>query len=254
VPVAPRDTKNCTALMQQLRAALPAPQWLLSMAIPANPQNYGTGFDVPSLAAIVDYFNVMTYDFTGPWMTYAGHNSPLYQSPSDPGQSGSLKTSMDLFAGAYGVAPQQLNIGTAFYGYQFNSITALWQSCGGLCGNTVATYNYGTYIKQRINQQGWTSYLDRSAMAPYLLFDNGPGFITYDDATSTTNKVAYVIGQRNFGGIFMWDLSGDYDGSSQDLLTAMWTEFQQVAQGSTRWKRPRTFADRGLHIRTLPRT
>ena len=51
-------------------------------------------------------------------------------------------------------------------------------------------------------------------------------FITYDDPTSTSNKVAYVIGSRGFGGMFMWDLSGDYDGQSQDLLTAMWSEYQ----------------------------
>jgi GH18 family chitinase len=26
---------------------------------------------------------------------------------------------------------------------------------------------------------------------------------------------------RGFGGMFMWDLSGDYDGNSQSLLDAM---------------------------------
>jgi chitinase len=239
VPVAPRDTKNCTALMQALRAELPNPQWLISMAITAEPQNYGTGFDVPQLARIVDYFNVMTYDFTGSWSTYAGHNSPLYQSPYDPGQNGSLDTSMDLYTQTYGVAPAQLNMGTAFYGYQFASVGALWQSCSGVCGNTVTSYNYGTYIKQRINAQGWQSYLDGYAMAPYLLYDGGQGFITYDDPTSSANKVAYVLGQRGFGGIFMWDVSGDYDGSSQDLLTAMWNEFRQVGGDTrrSRWRR-----------------
>ena len=56
------------------------------------------------------------------------------------------------------------------------------------------------------------------------------GFITYDDPPSTARKVKYVIGDRDLGGIFMWDISGDYDGHSQDLLDAMYDEFVKVKQ------------------------
>jgi chitinase len=225
-----KEMANCTALMQALRTELPAGSWLISMAIPADPRSYGAGFNVPQLNSLVDFFNVMTYDFTGPWMSYAGHNSPLYQSSQDPGQSGSLKTSMDLFTSTYGVAPAKLNIGTAFYGYQFDGVGALWQSCGGTC-RSATQHNYGTYIKQLIGAQGWTSYLDTNAMVPYLLHSSPAGFITYDDADSSSNKVAYVIGSRGFGGIFMWDLSADYDGTSQDLLSAMYAELQVLEHG-----------------------
>ena len=31
--------------------------------------------------------------------------------------------------------------------------------------------------------------------------------------------------------MFMWDLSGDYDGHGQDLLTAMWSEYQVLGGG-----------------------
>ncbi len=220
-----KDKANCIALMQALRAQLPAGQWLVSMAVPSDPRSWGAGLDIPRLAPSVDFFNVMTYDITGPWASYAGHNSPLYQSPNDPGQAGSLATSMDLYTQTYAVSPAQINIGTAFYGYVFPNTSALWQSCGGACHGATQE-NYGTYIKPLIGAQGWTAYLDPTAGAPYLLHSPGPGFITYDDATSSANKVAYVIGQRGFGGIFTWELSADYDGASQDLLTAMYDELQ----------------------------
>ena len=223
-----KETADCTAFFQALRSALPAPAYLLSLAIPADPPSWGQGFDVPRLAATVDFFNVMTYDFTGPWGAYAGHNSPLYQSPHDPGQEGSLQTSMQLFATTFGVAPAQLNIGTAFYGYYFKGFGSLWQSCDGRCGNAVSQVTYGTSIKPLIGSQGWTAKFDKAADAPYLLHAAPDDFITYDDATSTADKVAYVIGSQGFGGMFMWELSQDYDGQSQDLLTAMWAEFQAV--------------------------
>lgn len=227
VPNAPTDTNNCILLMQSLRSQFPSGQLLLSMAIPSDPRSYGTGFDVPSLAPLLDFINVMTYDFHGPWSNHSGHNSPLILNPADPGQEGSLKTSIDLFLNTYLVPPAQLNIGTAFYGYVFNATKSLWQSCN--CASSTVSQNYGTYIKQRINQQGWTSYLDTVAKAPYLLYGNSsqPGFITYDDKASTSRKVNYVLGNRGMGGVFMWDLSADYDGSTQDLLDAMYKAFSK---------------------------
>ncbi len=233
VPNAPADTEPCIQLMQALRYELPEPRWLISMAIPSDPRGYGTGFDVPALAPLVDFINVMTYDFHGPWTDHDGHNSPLILSLADPGQEGSLKDSMDLFEKDYGVPKDKLNIGTAFYGYEFDGVSSLFEFCPHYdCSNT-NSQNYGTYIKQRINQMGWKRHYDAASRAPYLLQEDPtqvPGFITYDDAASTARKARYVLHQRNFGGIFMWDLSGDYDGQSQDLLDAIYGVFSRREQ------------------------
>ena len=225
VPNAPDDTTHCTMLMEALRRELPSPRWLISMAISADPRNYGTGFDVPALNPIVDFLNVMTYDFSGPWMSYSGINSPLYQDAADPEQAGSLKTSMDLYNKIYGVPRAKLNIGTAFYGYEFDNVQNLWNYCPNSDCSAAGSWNYGTYIKQRVNAKGWAAHWDNAAQAPYLLYQ-GPGgkdgFITYDNPFSTALKTFYVVGKRDFGGMFMWDLSGDYDGHSQDLLDAIY--------------------------------
>jgi chitinase len=229
VPVAPHDTSHCIMLMQDLRNRFPAPRWLLSMAIPSDPSSFGSGFNVPALAPSLDFINVMTYDFHGPWTDHAGHNSPIFLDPSDPGQEGSLANSMDLFETTYGVPAEKLNIGTAFYGYEFDGAQNLWNYCTN-CDTTTFSQNYGTYIKQRINKMGWTAYRDSVAKVPYLL--NGgiggqSGFITYDDATSTAAKVNYALGKRGFGGVFMWSLDADFDGKNQDLLNAMYKAFQR---------------------------
>lgn len=60
-----QDMSDCTTLMQELRNELPSGQWLISMATPSDPRSWGAGLDIPALAPIVDFMNVMTYDFTG---------------------------------------------------------------------------------------------------------------------------------------------------------------------------------------------
>lgn len=90
--------------------------------------------------------------------------------------------------------------------------------------------NYGTDIKPRIGHPGWVRHRDTMAKAPYLLYHGmggQTGFISYDDAQSTRTKVNYVLGKRNFGGVFLWSLDADYDGTSQDLLDAMYGAFQR---------------------------
>jgi GH18 family chitinase len=71
--------------------------------------------------------------------------------------------------------------------------------------------------------------VDPVAMAPYLVHSNAaPGFITYDDADSTARKVVYALDVRNLGGVFMWELSEDYDGKKQDLLDSMYQTFKRM--------------------------
>ncbi len=221
------DRANCTTLMQELRSGLPSP-WLISMATPSDPRNWGQGFDIPALAPLLDFINVMTYDFYGTWSSSTGHVSPLLQDPADPDQAGSVKTSMDLYAHQYGVPAAQINVGTPFYGYEFDGTDQLWAQCS-TCANS--SQNYAPYIKGLVNQQGWTRNFDYAAVAPYLTNasipnTNLPGFITYDDETTTARKTRYVMKQRGFGGMFMWELSGDYDGSSQSLFEALYNAWK----------------------------
>ncbi len=212
------DRQNCTVLMQELRNALPSP-WLITMATTADPRSWGSGLDIPALAPIVDFFNVMTYDYYGTWSGATGHVSPLLQSPADPQQVGSMTTSMDLYANQYGVPPAQLNFGMPFYGYEFDGTDALWQSCA-TCAAT--SQNYAPYIKNLLSQPGWTEMFDPDAQAPYLVNRTTPSFLTYDNPASIYRKSHYALKKRGFGGIFMWELSADYDGKTQDLLEEMY--------------------------------
>jgi chitinase len=232
VPQGAVDVANCTKLMQALRATMPAPRYLLSMATPSTPGHWGE-FDFQGLTPVLDFYNVMTYDFHGPWTNHTGHNSPLFSAASDTGHDGSLDDSVSLYLNQFGVPPEKINLGTGFYGYEF-PVAGLSAECH--CEKTTISRNYGSYIKQRVNRDGWTRRFDSVAMAPYLVHETDPvGLLTYDDAESTMRKVAYALQVRDLGGVFMWELSSDYDGASQDLLDAMYVGFQRAtAQSNAR--------------------
>src|SRR5208337_3883030 len=91
-----------------------------------------------------------------------------------------------------------------------------------LCGNAGAPTVTYAQVEQHLHDGDWSENFDDLAAAPYLLNPDGKfGFITYDDPSSTAAKVDYALSQRHLGGVFMWELSQDYDGHNQPLLNAM---------------------------------
>jgi chitinase len=223
------DEQTFYALMEALRAAFPRPKYILSADVPPwGPPQY----DYPQVTPLVDYYNIMTFDCAGPWTDDAQFNSAIFPDPNNPEPyecepGGSIKEAIDIFVTQLNILPAKLNIATPFYGYFYRNSSGLYGPCTN-CGNSVLTENYGTWIKQRINAKGWYSILDQVTLVPYLLRTDGkPGFITYDDPTSTFYRVWYSDWQRNLGGSWMWSLDADYDGSSQDLLEAMFQASQK---------------------------
>ena len=221
VPSDKVQAENFVLLLQQLRALLPAPKYQLSAAVSSTPFSWGV-YDFPGMTPVLDFYNVMTYDFHGPWTDHSGHNSPLFLSPADPGQEGSVKDSIDSFLTKFKVPAAKLNLGTAFYGYAFN-VPNLWDSCN--CAGDTASLTFAQ-IQPLLAGHVWTRNFDSLSQAPYLLRDGSqPAFITYDDEASTGRKTNYVVNTRGLGGMFMWELSQDYNGISQPLMTAMFKGF-----------------------------
>jgi GH18 family chitinase len=222
VPNNQKQAVDFTSLIQDLRDLMPVGQYLISAAVSATPGGYGI-YDFPGMTPLLDFYNVMTYDFHGAWTNHSGHNSPLYLSPLDPGQDGSLDTSTSNFLSLYAVPAEQINLGTAFYAYAFD-VYGLWTFCAGdnLCGNAGAPSLTYVQVEHRLSEGGWTEKFDDIADAPYLVNPDGKfGFITYDNPSSTSAKVTYALSQRHLGGVFMWELSQDYNGHTQPLLNAM---------------------------------
>ena len=223
-PSSTLDQQMFFALMKSLREAFPTPTYFLSADVP--PWG-GSGYDFPDVTPLVSYFNVMMYDCAGPWTDDGQLNSAIFPDPNNPEPyecepGGSVQEAIDIYVKQLNIPARKLNMGTPFYGYFYKNVSKLFGPCKN-CDNTVLSENYGTFIKQRINQDGWQTFRDTYALVPYMLRTDGkPGFITYDDAVSTYYRIWYSVWQRGLGGSFLWSLDADYDGKSQDLLDAMY--------------------------------
>jgi chitinase len=224
-PSSSADQKAFHDLMVGLRQFFPAPRYVLSADVAPWA---GSGYDFSGVEPVVDYFNVMMYDCAGPWTDDGQLNSAIFLDPRNPefyecNPGGSVAQTTNIFLNYVNIPPSKVNMGTPFYGYLYTNVTQLYGPCNPCNGQTVLSAAYGTFIKQRINQNGWQAFRDEYALVPYMLRTDGqPGYITYDDSLSTYTRVWYSVWQRGLGGTFMWSLDQDYDGHSQDLLDAMY--------------------------------
>ncbi|MBP7791744.1 MAG: CIA30 family protein [Candidatus Goldbacteria bacterium] len=216
------ERTNQNLLVQTLRdkfnsSAAPAPSWEITMAV--SPGNwYGQWNDYAYLNNVVDFYNLMTYDYHGEWSSHAGHNSPLYRG-TDPTDGENIDWTNNYMTVTRGVPASKMNLGIPFYGYRFPNSENLYDSF--VSGATQNNYNLITPLIG----SGWTYNWDSGSLVPYLTYNSGTGLIVYDNPASVAEKVNYAFNLKGYGGIFMWEITADYSSGSQPLLDAMWNSY-----------------------------
>ena len=123
----PADRHNATLLLQEFRKQLDAigkannKHYLLTAALPAA-ANSNKYWELNAVSKILDYDNVMTYDFHGPSDPKTDFNSPLFFDPRDPNPGIDPTWSTATTVAYYlrqGVAPDKIDLGVPFYGKQY---------------------------------------------------------------------------------------------------------------------------------------
>jgi GH18 family chitinase len=211
----PQDKQNFTLLLSKVRDKLNTQgqtngkQYLLTIAAGAS-SSYVNGVEINNITPLLDWINLMTYDFHGSWDATTGHHSNL------SGRDISVTSAVNLFRNS-GVPANKLVIGGAFYGRAWTNVQ---NANNGLdrTGSGGFEADYNTIVNQYLNKNGYTRYWDSSAQAPYLF--NGNTFITYDDPQSLGLKAQYVK-NNNLGGIMFWEYSNDRSGA---LLQSIYSE------------------------------
>ncbi len=196
-----------------------------TMAVSSNP---GTlrWLKKEVLVETMNWLNVMTYDYAGPWTTYAGHNAPLFASSKQPGTPRSTDLTMRYLVRDRGLPPDRLAIGIPLYGRGFavaepyastRNAPAARPSAGG-----------GDYANiARLLKQGWTRRWDDETKTPWLIAPDRSSVIGYDDAESVSTKTEWAM-KQGFRGVFFWQVGGDLlpDGTNplQEAAHKKWLE------------------------------
>jgi chitinase len=213
----PEDRANFVLLLAELRRRLDEEgartgrRLYLTVATSAHaPRGRGVAFD--SVAPLVDWINVMTYDFHG-GSPIAHFNAPLRSPPGDPTPSFNVDSSVAMYLAA-GVPRDKIVVGVPFYGRLFGGVApahdGLLQPAPGPAPADVAAggMDYRAILAKRLEERGWRRHWEKTAQVPWLYDPATGGWITYDDRQSLLAKADYVRANA-LGGIMIWELGGD---------------------------------------------
>ncbi|ORX56719.1 glycoside hydrolase [Hesseltinella vesiculosa] len=254
------DANNYLTLLKEMRQAL-GNTLEISIAAYVRPfkTSSGTMSDVSAYAAVVDRFNLMTYDINGAWNTTSGPNAPFNFQPG-LGDADSFVSAIDAWMGA-GVPASKIVPGVAFYGrsatatvdmsntnqYQpqnagnppsGDSDDAYWQDpyCSKDPGGVSGVWKYrnlrsqGVLTSPTTAAAPWIRKFDNVTQTPWLFNPTTKAFISYDDPVSIGVKTDYAI-SKNLGGLMVWSV--DEDSSNGELLAVAAKILANGGGGST---------------------
>jgi chitinase len=196
-----------TALLAELRRQLNeqarpyGPTYLLTVALPAGPWALAR-LEAQKIEPLLDWINLMTYDYYGSWSAISGHNAPLFSPPEDP-QHLSITTTVQTYL-AVGIPAAKLVVGVPFYGRGFQQNAGLFQSFTGVFGG--GTYDYSVIQQKYLDS--FERHWDEIAKVPWLYDPQQQVLISYEDPESLRYKSDYIR-RNNLGGVMVWQIAGD---------------------------------------------
>jgi len=228
-PTQPQDRANFVALLKEFRTQLNAmgPGHVLTAALPAGEQNFSL-INLPAAAAQLDFINLETFDYNGPFNPFTGFVSPLVQTQFDTNPIFNITFTVDSYLQA-GVPANKILMGIPFYAYGW-AITGT--SAPGQNGQFVAAVNPANpSTGNPPNYAGTTAiqldpalagvaatethafidlnvlpfsqlFHEPNAQTPYA-FD-GLNWWTYEDARSIAVKTRFAR-EKHLGGAFIFE-------------------------------------------------
>lgn len=221
----PQDKRNYTLLLQELREQLDqagqedGKYYYLTIAAGAGLDKIAN-LEVAEISGILDWINVMCYDFHGGWENVTDHHSPLYGA--DDWDTLSTEAAIHAFLQA-GAPPHKLVLGVPFYGRAWQGVgptnNGLRQPAAGVPQGTFEEPGMMDYwdIEGRLTGQPsvYQRHWDPVAKSPFVYAPslNGGTFITYEDRESLRHKTDFLQ-SKGLRGVMFWELSNDKrDGS-----------------------------------------
>jgi len=241
-PTNPDDKPNFTLLMKELREAFDVEGYLLTIAAAADPFKANNAYELDKIVDYLDWFNVMSYDYSGAWDPFTGIDQPLYGRWGEgfighPKYQFNIHETIQYYLGN-GVPPSKLSMGihTESKGWILeapnnDSMSGIY--CPAPEGSPNMTYsrqtgwlNYYEVLQFWHNEtiedprwsdltpgkDSWTIYdkendnWDGCYLSPYMY--QGRYWVSYDDEDSVDVKVRYA-NHYDLLGAFVWEVDTD---------------------------------------------
>lgn len=211
-----------------MRSELSQEAFLSITAPPAGIDNWEYGYDLNGILKHVDFLNVLTMDYYGPWPnqwgTPTGPISPLY---SGVGEKTNFNVDYTMqYYSCETLQPSKFNIVIPFYARVWRNVQGLFDSDGSPVFRHVDLKNGHAQGKAYMSR--WTvehekfktanATWDENTKSSYIYDEKAKTFLIFETERSIAAKMEYVKA-KNLGGVWIWSV--DQDDSRNRLLKAV---------------------------------
>jgi chitinase len=233
----PQDKADATLLAKEFRRqldALPGGHKLLTAALPAGRLQTGKGkygdpydpaasFELATVAKVLDWINLMTYDMGTGFSPVSTFNAPMGQVPADP--LGQPMKRWNNVTGAvryyeqHGVPADRMVLGVPYYGRGFHVTQA--GPNHGLFQPWDAGFDPGSWADIRsklLTDPAWEQHWDVNAQSPWLYNPARQVFVSYENPRSIGIRAAFAKA-AGLRGAFTWEIAED--DAQHSMLNAM---------------------------------
>ena len=219
----PEDRQNFTLLLQAIRAKLDAlsashggRRYLLTIA--AADGEAARGLEIARISEVLDWINLMTYDFYGSLTPTTGHHASLYRSSTAAPDGRTTENAVDEFLKA-GTPPRKLNVGLAFYGRIFGEVADAQQGLHQPFRSEGGFVTWQDIARRYLDKNGFVRLWDDQAQSAWLWNEKEHRLISYEDPQALRAKVEFVR-ERGLGGVMYWEQRTDPDEQLLDVVHA----------------------------------
>ncbi|KAM3516743.1 hypothetical protein NHJ13051_009628 [Beauveria bassiana] len=182
--------------------------FLLSIAAPTGAKEYKK-LKLAELGQVLDYINLMAYDFAGAWSNATGHGANLYNNTENPAATPfNTQDAVDAYING-GVPVNKLVLGMPLYGRSFQQTEGIGKPYTGVGSGT---WEYGTWDYRVLPKPGAKIICDNTAQGCYSYDAQTKELISFDTPDIVAAKVEWLK-EKGLGGSMFWEASGDKNGS-----------------------------------------
>jgi chitinase len=200
------DGPNQLALHRELRAALDKqPRKILFTAAVAATDWFGK-WSLDESFHLLDYLNVMSYDYMGLWEKVVIPNSGMDLS----------RTSLEYYE-SRGIPRSKLVIGAAFYGKSFDGGTGMGSTYEGKGSGTDGIWQWKDLLVQ-LKSTPYKLFWDEKTQSEYAI--GNEEIIVFNGIPSTRVRGEFIR-NSDYAGVMLWDLLSDTQDTKTSLLVAL---------------------------------
>ncbi|KAK6378932.1 Chitinase 4 [Exophiala oligosperma] len=214
------QAEDFVKLLSETRGALDAAaskrhhaRFYLTVACPAGPSNFEK-LNIPKMDQLLDFWNLMAYDYAGSWDQRAGHQANLFPSRSQPQVTPfSTIAAIDHYT-RQGIHPSKIVLGMPLYGRTFVSTHGPGHPFNGV---GEGSWEQGVWDYKALPKPGHTEYHDPEIGASWSYCPSTQTMISYDTPALEAQKAGFVR-DHGLGGGMWWESSADKPAGQGSLI------------------------------------